>query len=272
MIRHEVRGGYRLMRTVAGAGWLECAVRYGLNDHITLDVPLSRSETRWDFEDVASYDVATVNALAAAIDRMPQPVVFVDCGADIGIMSIRVATQTNNIAQFIGIEPNRVAFDWLVENYKNLPTRAHAKFGAVGRASGQGELHNPEHSPTSDHARFIATTATGSIPIFRIDDLGIEADQCVVLKLDLEGGELDAIEGAIDTLVRAKKFIVDIEAHPQVAQRTGTDPMTILRRLNQIRPCEFVVCERPDVTLDLERGFFEQVKNHNHDIVAVSLH
>jgi FkbM family methyltransferase len=270
MIRSNVRGGYRLLRIASEAGWLDCSVRYSLTDRITIGVPLYRESTRWDREDVVGYDVPTVDALAAAIDRMPQPVVFVDCGADIGVMSIRVASRTGNIARFIGIEPNRVAFEWLVENYQNLPTKAQARFGAIGKQTGQGELKSPEHSPDSDHAKFIAPTAGGTIPIFRIDDLGIEAGQCVVLKLDLEGGELDAVEGAVETLAKAARFIVDIEAHPQVVRRTGTDPTVILRRLNDIRPCEFLICERPDVQLVLDRDFFSQVKDRNHDIIAVS--
>lgn len=270
MMRNGIRGGYRLMQKAASAGWLDCRVRYSLAPGLAIDVPLYRESNRWDRNDVLNYDVPTVTALADAVDRMPAPVVFVDGGADIGVMSALVASRTRNIARFVGVEPNEAAYEVLAGNYAQLPVPAKAVFGALGRQPGRGELQSPDYLPAADHARFIAQKAEGGIPILRIDDLGIAAGQCIVLKLDLEGGELDAIEGAVATLAGAQQFVVDIEAHPKVAQRTGIDPIVILRRLNDLRPCTFRICERADLVLDLGRDFFSQVGGRNFDVIAVS--
>ena len=201
---------------------------------------------------------------------MPDPVVLIDCGADIGIMSIRVAMQTANIERFIGFEPNTDAFPVLQENYARLPFTTEAINSAVGRFTGKGELESPDYDVGVDHAKFIVLKEDGSISVQRIDDLGLEANQCIALKIDVEGAELDTIEGAADTLANAKRFVVDVEAHPLVAQRTGTDPIVFLRRLNDIKACDFLICERPDIALDLEKAFFEQVESVNHDVVVVS--
>ena len=132
-------------------------------------------------------------------------------------------------------------------------------------------MASPDYYPDDDHAKYLVPSETGIIPVYTIDNLGIEAGRYVALKLDVEGAELDAVEGAVQTLSNAKGFVVDLEAHPKVASRTGVDPVDVLRRLNKIKPCRFRICERPDVALDLERGFFEQVEDFNHDVVAISV-
>jgi FkbM family methyltransferase len=270
MMRKNVPGGHRLINTTSNLGLLNVTARYSLNDRITIDVPLYRESNRWDRQDVWEYDIPTVERLSNAIESLPEPVVFIDCGADIGIMSILVATETSNIERFIGFEPNKKAYDVLTENYRRLPYKAEAVFGAVGRFSGKGELESPDYYPDVDHAKFITVKGDGSIPIYRIDDLPIERNKCVALKIDVEGAELDTIEGAAETLSNAKQFVVDVEAHPKVAQRTGIDPILFLRRLNDIKPCKYYICERPDVNLILDQNFFDQVKKVNHDVVVVS--
>jgi hypothetical protein len=52
--------------------------------------------------------------------------------------------------------------------------------------------------------------------------------------------------------------VVQIEAHPKVAQRTGIDPIECLRFIQAIRNCRFVVCESPSYPLSLDKPFFEQ--------------
>lgn len=270
MQRKHIRGGYRLLDFVENSGLLDHVVRYQLNNKITIDVPLYRTANRWDLDSVLDYDVPTVNVLADAINRFTEPVVFVDCGADIGVMSVLVALKTSNIERFIGIEPNSAAFEILEQNYSRLPFRTRAILGAVSDFNGLGELASPDYYPKDDHAKYLVQSETGKISVYRIDDLGITAGKYIALKLDVEGAEFDAIKGATQTLLDAKGFVADIEAHPKVASRTGIDPIVVLRKLNAIRPCQFSICERPDVTLDLDRGFFEQVDAINHDVVAVS--
>ena len=270
MIRNHIRGGYRLLDTAENLGLLDKIAQYPLNDRISINVPLNRSGTWWDQEDVLQYDAPTVQLLASTIDMLPEPAIFIDCGADIGMMSLLTAIRTENIERFIAIEPNKKAFDILTENYRHLPIKSEVKFGAIGRTKGTGKLNSPEYLPDDDHARFISESKDGDIPIHTIDDLGIEPQKCIVLKLDVEGSELDAIMGAVETLTHAKRFIVDLEAHPLVAKRTHIDPIEILRQLNEIKPCHFTICEKPEIMLQLDKDFFAQVEAINYDIIAVS--
>ena len=270
MMRRDIPGAHRIVNAASSLGLLDVVVRYALADRVTIDVPLYRVSNRWDERDLWTYDPPTVARLAGAIASFPEPAVFIDCGADIGIMSLLVAAGTANIERFIGFEPNESAYELLEENYRRLPCPAEAVLGAVGRAAGRGELRSADHDPGVEHAQFIELKDDGSIHVYRIDDLPIGRDKYLALKIDVEGAELDTIEGAVQTLAGARQFVVDVEAHPRVAERTGIDPIVYLRRLRDIRPCRFHICERPDVELSLQRDFFDQVDRINHDVVVVS--
>jgi len=130
MQRMRLRGGYRLLDLADTYGFLDRIARYQLSDQITIDVPLYRTANRWDRDDVLNYDKPTVSALADAINLIPEPVTFIDCGADIGVMSILVAVQSANIEQFIGIEPNAAAYEIFKRNYERLPFQSKAIHGA----------------------------------------------------------------------------------------------------------------------------------------------
>lgn len=94
-----------------------------------------------------------------------------------------------------------------------------------------------------------------------MDALSLKAIN-LLLKIDVEGGEIGVVRGASRTLAEAKKAIISIEAHPQVFGRTGIDPISILREIAAIRPLQFTVSETGKSDLDLSRPFFEQQPNN----------
>ena len=160
MVRHRVRGGYHLLELADNFGWLNNIVCYQLNERIKMYVPLYRAANRWDRKNIFEYDTPTVDGLAYAINALDRQAVFVDCGADIGIMTMLVAMQTSNISRYIGIEPNKEAYQILQQNYNALPTRHKTINGAVGQFTGSGKLVDSEFYPGDDHARYIVSDKT----------------------------------------------------------------------------------------------------------------
>ena len=65
----------------------------------------------------------------------------------------------------------------------------------------------------------------------------------IAIKADIEGGELDALMGAAETIAAARRCAVVIEANPTVVKRNGRDPVECLKFLESIRPFDFVVAE-----------------------------
>ena len=178
-----------------------------------------------------------------------------------------MAARLPQIAHVIAIEPDPAAFEILETNIARLPIPGEARLAAVGETPGHGRLEHPE-TDDSAHAQFIVTDGNGPIEILRIDDINLPRDGTLLLKLDVEGAELAALEGARQTLSEVSDFVVAIEAHSQVAARTGIDPIECLRFLESIRPCQFSIAERPEAALSTARGFFEQVEEGIYNVVC----
>ena len=86
------------------------------------------------------------------------------------------------------------------------------------------------------------------------------AQGSVMLKIDVEGQELAVLRGARRVLEQARDLVVAFEAHPEVARRTGIDPMACLSHLQSIRPFEIRIAERPDLRPDPQQPLFDQLR------------
>lgn len=114
---------------------------------------------------------------------------------------------------------------------------------------------------------------SGSVEITSLDEVlpKTNANENLVLKIDVEGFELDVLLGAEQLLRSAPVFVVAFEAHPDVVARTGVDPIECLRFLAGLRPCRFLLAEAPEIQLTVERPFFDQVPGGQIlNVIAVS--
>lgn len=223
-------------RLLGRLGRLDKIAQYELGS-VRFSVPLSR--IAWDFRDVYDYEVKLVETFCYALTRL-RNATLLDCGADIGTFSALVASRTDRIARVIALEPNVDTREFLQSNLKNLgiPSRLVPK--AVSNFSGRGRLQSPQENLT-DHARYLVP-CEGPVEVTTVDHLEVRNDD-VAIKIDIEGGELEALHGAKETISSARECVVALEASPAVAKRTGRDPVECLRFLQSIRPFHFVVAE-----------------------------
>ncbi len=259
LIRSGMPGGYRLLDIARRRRWLDCLVRFRIGAGVGIDVPLYRPENLWDRRDVLEYDPPLIDDLVRTAAHFPEPRILIDCGADIGTVSILVAARDPGLARLIAFEPNADAFPVLKTNIESLPITGEARQAGVGAVAGRGTLRSPAHDRTA-HAMYMETMPDGDIEIERIDDLAIEPNSSLILKVDVEGGELDVLKGAAETLRAARAFAVSFEAQIDQAERTGIEPMEILRFLCAIRPCRYRVSDVPGLELDPDRPFFVQIE------------
>jgi FkbM family methyltransferase len=260
LTRRGTRGGYRLQELSRRLGARDRIARYPITAGVSLDVPIGRPENAWDRGDVMRYQRELIDDLVRVVEAQPAPATLLDCGADIGLVSVLVAARCGDrLERIVAIEPNPVAHEVLEGNLGRLPVSTRVVRAAAADFSGSGTLTSPDYDG-SDHARFLVVEPGGEIPVVRIDDLGLGEGVPLVIKLDVEGGELQALEGARGTLERSAGFAVSFEAHPAVTERTGVDPGVIVRFLDGIRPCEVTLSEFPDFAFDRERPFFSQFR------------
>lgn len=259
LTRKRYRGGWRIVNVAGSLGLLDRVVTYSLGGGVTIDVPLSRPSNRWDATDLEDYEKGFVEELARLAARLPRPVHLIDCGADIGLFSLKLAARSPFLAGITAYEPNPIAWRFLDSNLRRLAIPADARKEAAGDFHGRGALQSPAYDP-DDHARFVVPVPSGGdTDVARIDDLELPAERSILLKVDTEGTEREVIRGARKTLARAPMFAVGFEAHRAVLRRNRVDPSEIIGLVDSIRPCRAYVAEQPEVVLDPSRRFVDQM-------------
>lgn len=236
MSRSNIRGAGVLTRLLGRLGRLDRIAQYELGS-VKFRVPLSR--IAWDFCDVSNYEVKLIETFCRALTKLQEAVLF-DCGADIGTFSVLVGSRTDRIASVIAFEPNADTREFLQWNLSSLGIPSQVVPQAVGNFSGHGRLQSPPENLT-DHARFLVP-GEGALEVTKVDQLNVREGD-VAIKMDIEGGELEALQGAKETITSARECVVALEASPAVAKRTGRDPVECLRFLQSLRPFRFVVAE-----------------------------
>jgi FkbM family methyltransferase len=253
LIRKKIRGGYRLMHFAEGHGMLNRLVHYPIGNGVSIRVPIWRPENRWDLRDVMDYEH---DLIACVGSRIRRPAALIDCGAEIGIFSMSLFARSGMITRVVAIEPNVGCLEALRANIASLPVPGEVVGGAIGSEPGWGTLC-ASGEDTMEYALHMEFAAAGKTRVFTIDQLDLSGGEPVVVKLDVEGSEGEAIKGAVRTLM-SRDFVLTVEANGLVYHRTKVDPCAILKLVPRIRDCEVVVAEEPGKPIDLDRPFLEQ--------------
>ncbi len=245
MTRWRIRGGNRLVAIFGQLGMLNVVAQYQLGRGVSFNVPLFRADTCWDERDIEGYESRLVHSFCHFLEPLFDVVLF-DCGADIGTFSALVCSKTSRITRVIAFEPNPDVAAFLKRNLSQLLIPSKAITKAVSCFKGAGRLEVPTYD-NSDHARFLVP-GDGPLEVVTIDSFGARGGD-VAIKLDVEGGELEVLKGAADTIASARKCLITLEASPRVAMRTKRDPVECLRFLQSLRPFSFVIAETKESPL-----------------------
>jgi FkbM family methyltransferase len=270
MYRRQIKGGGFLLRTIRRIGLLDrMVIKYTLNKGYDVFVPIYRPE-QWDLKDIIGYEADLVQLIVDACGKYQGLFTILDCGADIGIISVLVASKLSSTRNIIAFEPSDEAFPVLEKSLASLSIEARAIKTAVSDFTGEGKLMSPSYD-ASHHARYLAQIEGGGFPVTTIDALNLQIEN-LLIKIDVEGGEMGVAKGAKNTIGIARNAVITVEAHPKVFSRTGIDPILILRELASIRSFGFEVAEARNKKLDLSIPFFKQYKDDGtiYNIVCYS--
>jgi FkbM family methyltransferase len=155
---------------------------------------------------------------------------FVDIGANKGDFALFAARLVGESGRVVAIEPEKQNCEWIrrsieLNGYRNIDLVE----AAVGSQEGVADLHlsdvtswhtlverPPFTSPASEPVR-VRTLDTV------LTELGVHAVDA--LKLDVEGWEMEVLEGAEETLDVTRLRVLAIEIHPS----HGVDPVRLGR-------------------------------------------
>ena len=183
----------------------------------------------------AAFDVAEVklmvDLLALRRKHFGDGVVAIDCGANIGVHTIEWAKAMTGWGSVLAIEAQERIYYALAGNIAiNNCFNAVAVHGAVSSESGILPIPNPNHSVSSsfgslelrqrDGNEFIGQPIdyqnTVNVRKLTLDEFSLP--RVDLIKLDIEGMELEAIEGASRTIAASRPIMLVERAKIDAAQ------------------------------------------------------
>lgn len=152
---------------------------------------------------------------------------FIDCGANLGLWSILVSSKDFGSKSAVAIEAYHRNYELLLENCRLNRDRFLCCHGAVHSHSGRTiEIfaNDSSHYGASMDAAWHAARSQGMVETTTIDEvsekLGV-APGNIVVKLDVEGSEVEALVGAANTLRNGALLVY--EDHPRDTLHRATD-------------------------------------------------
>ena len=125
---------------------------------------------------------------------------FVDCGANYGYWSVQVSSPAFGTHSSVAVEADHNNFDVLTRNWENNGQRFKILHRAISGTDGDkvalyGRKHEARSIVDDGTAASSATVTTMRLDTLLKDGL-VPGDKPIVLKLDIEGVEIAALEGA----------------------------------------------------------------------------
>jgi FkbM family methyltransferase len=175
----------------------------------------------------SAYDAPEGNALRMLLERRKahfgDGVVMIDCGANIGVHTVACAKAMHGWGEVVGIEAQERIFYALAGNITlNNCFNARAIWAAVGAESGTLRIPTPDYlTPASYGSLELRKTETteyigqavdygdgalSPVRMVAVDDLGLT--RVDLIKIDIEGMEIEALNGARETLERFKPCLM----------------------------------------------------------------
>jgi FkbM family methyltransferase len=160
---------------------------------------------------------------------------LLDCGANFGYWSVLVTSKPFGAHRAIAIEPSSDNFAKLANNARVNGNRFETLKCAIGASKGTAYLSGTKHEAFSIAG---GTNSGGEeVPVIALDDLlndgKISAGGKYLIKLDVEGVEIDAIKGGAKLLTGDS--VVMCEEH-------GNDPdHTVSRYILEQTPLKLIV-------------------------------
>jgi FkbM family methyltransferase len=184
---------------------------------------------------------------------------FIDCGANYGYWSVLVSSAPYGSHRAIAIEPSSANFSKLADNARVNGGRFEVMKCAIGAVRGTAHLTGTKHEAFS-----IAGDAAGGeeVPVLALDDLiddgKVVATGKYLIKLDVEGVEIDAIKGGARLL--ATDSMILCEEH-------GNDPHhTVSRYILDQTPMKLLVYDPQTGRLETvtELSILDRIKVSAH--------
>ena len=180
---------------------------------------------------LGSYEPKTVKLFANSIK---DGATVVDIGTNIGYYTIIVGKKVGQKGKVFGYEPNKDSLNLLlrniqINNFKNIiPINV-----ALSDDKGRRTLFFGDNKCTHSFADNRKTGKNETVETDTLDNSlkKYGSPKIDVIKMDIEGAEMLALEGMMETIERSPGLIIFTEFYPKAFKRLGKSPIKFLERL-----------------------------------------
>jgi FkbM family methyltransferase len=184
---------------------------------------------------------------------------LLDCGANYGYWSVLVTSRPFGAHRAIAVEPSSANYSKLANNARVNGNRFETMKCAIGASKGTARLSGTKHEAFSIAG---GTDRGEEVPVMALDDLlddgKIAPGGKYLIKLDVEGVEIDAIKGG--TKLLAGDSVIICEEH-------GNDPdHTVSRYILEQTPLKLIVYDPRSNRLETvsELSILDRIKVSNN--------
>lgn len=173
------------------------------------------------------------------VDLLPDGAIFVDAGANAGLVTLPVARHTNGRIKIISFEPQRMLFNCICGSVAlNEFYNVHVHNKALSDENGFVTLPSVDYTAQADYGvvsvsktdeKFNKYMSDNTVESITIDSMDLP--RLDFLKIDVEGFELNVIRGAKETIKKYKPFLW-VEYNVINGQGVGLD--NIMNCLNEM--------------------------------------
>ncbi len=200
--------------------------RLGLR--LVLDLRDNLQRTLWL---TGTYEPATLAFLRAELRRGD---VFADVGAHVGVHALTAAARLRDLGggTVLAFEPAPDSVAVLRRAARRNGLDVTAVPTALGAAAGEGRLGaDPRYGDADAGVRSLHAVGgrAAVVPVATFDGWaeGAGLDRLDVVKIDVEGAELDVLRGMRASLARLRPRVVVLEVKAAVLERAGVDPAAL---------------------------------------------
>jgi FkbM family methyltransferase len=136
---------------------------------------------------------------------------LIDVGANIGTVSLEATAAVGSSGRIHAIEPHPRIFRYLKSNLKlNDINNVECYPVAIGASASEGCLTDDRRDDMNHLLNDSSSPHTVTVPIRTLDEMFAALPACDLLKLDVEGREVECLSGACKLLTRCRNVLVEV--------------------------------------------------------------
>jgi FkbM family methyltransferase len=179
-------------------------------------------------------------------ERAVRPgMVVLDVGAYVGYFTLLAARGVGETGRVVALEPNRRTFQTLGRNIgaNGFGDRVLALPNAVAATSGERPFFADEADPSQSGLSGQVNGHQPDVVECVTADAVLEGATPGVVKIDVEGWEVDVLDSMRDTLRAADDTTLFVELNPEALRDAGQRPEALLERLDDLDFDAYVIDE-----------------------------